>query len=120
MRALTSFLPFLALVALALAAAMPYHTGTGHTKQDFSDISNQLARRAYFTDMSQFDFKPFNVTELTIRCNRANLTAHYLCNLTCKRHPNKQRKGETSTNHLPPKKKKKSTGSTPTRSSRTA
>jgi len=57
-----------------------------HTRRLFYNVGRQLSNQTYLDDVSQFNFAPFNVTEIRILCNRPNATADYLCNLTCKRH----------------------------------
>jgi hypothetical protein len=79
MRSVTRLHSILALVALPLAAALPYHPG-----RLFFDIGNQIANRAYLKDVSQFNFEPYNITEIHILCDRLNATVDYTCNLTCK------------------------------------
>ncbi len=83
MRLLTlaHLLSLLTFAALPLAASLPKYPRRFY----YGGISKQLEKRAYFSDVSQFDFAPFNVTELRIFCDRLNRTVDYACNLTCKK-----------------------------------
>ncbi len=76
-----SFVPLLALVALPLVASMPNHREIAIHK-DRSDLKN----RVNFNDVAQFNFAPFEVTDLRILCKRSNATADYSCTLSCKKH----------------------------------
>lgn len=82
MRSFAHTLSIFTLIALPLVSSLQHRP---YPKPRFSDISHQLENRAYFKDVSQFNFAPFNVTELRILCERLNTTIDYSCNLTCKR-----------------------------------
>jgi hypothetical protein len=82
MRSLAHILSIFNLIALPLVAVSLPNPPCPTPR--FSDISHQLENRAYFKDVSQFNFAPFNVTELRILCERLNTTLDYSCNLTCK------------------------------------
>lgn len=79
MRSLTRMLLLFALNFLPRADSMPKHT-----PRLFYNVGRQLSNQTYLGDLSQFNFAPFNVTEINILCNRPNMTVDYSCNLTCK------------------------------------
>ncbi|KAK4106221.1 hypothetical protein N658DRAFT_11470 [Parathielavia hyrcaniae] len=76
MRSLTCLSSIITLVALPLVVPFPNHS------KRFSDISSQLANRAYSKQVSQFNFEPYNITDLNIFCDRPGPTFDYSCNLT--------------------------------------
>jgi hypothetical protein len=84
MRLLVHVLSILSisLLALPLVASSPYYP---YPKRMLLNVSYQLANRAYLQDASQFNFDPYNITNISILCARLNPTVNYSCNLTCKR-----------------------------------
>ncbi|KAK4123331.1 hypothetical protein N657DRAFT_573795 [Parathielavia appendiculata] len=77
MRSLTCVLSFVTLVDLSLVVSFPYHS-----KRLLYDISSQHTDGAYFNDVSQFKFEPYNITEISIFCDRPGPAFDYSCNLT--------------------------------------
>ena len=69
----------LGLVAMPLVAAMP-----AATLPDAHEAGAHLDRRATFLDTSQFDFAPFNLTNIGMECARPSATDLYSCELRCK------------------------------------
>ncbi|KAH6849940.1 hypothetical protein B0I37DRAFT_352483 [Chaetomium sp. MPI-CAGE-AT-0009] len=73
MRSLTYLLSILSgpLMSLPLVASSPPYPYPGRV---FYDISSQMVDRHMMTDAAQFNFAPFNVTNLRILCTRFNPT----------------------------------------------
>ena len=94
--------PFLGLVALPLAAAVPYHAPREvHEK------------RITLKQNAQFDFKPFVLTDVGMDCDRQSADDMFACEIRCKQHLPSLQWSRPSTNRT------QSTGMTPTRSGRT-
>lgn len=67
------------LVALPLAAPMP--AATHHQAQE---VRTHLEQRATLIEASQFNFTPFNLTNLGMECVRPTADDMYACELRCK------------------------------------
>jgi hypothetical protein len=74
-------LQFLGLVALPLAAATP--AATHHFTHD---AGVHLSQRATLMAASQFNFQPFNLTNIGMECARPSAEEMYACELRCKLH----------------------------------
>lgn len=83
---------FLGLVALPLAAAVPAAT---HHHAPGADAL--LSHRAVLTEASQFNFQPFNLTNIGMQCARPSAADIYACELRCKLRPSLPR-GRTVSN----------------------
>jgi hypothetical protein len=69
----------LGLVAMPLAAAMP--AATNHYAHE---AGGHLDTRVTLTDATQFQFEPFNLTNVGMECTRNTTEQMYSCELRCK------------------------------------
>ena len=69
---------FFSLVALPLAAAMP-----AAMQHHVSEVGTGLGSRATVVDGSQFNFSPFNLTNMGMECARPSPQEMYACELRC-------------------------------------
>jgi hypothetical protein len=71
----------LAFAVLFLAAA---RVDAEWLKNIFGSVGSQLSQGATFRDLAQFNFDPYEVSDISILCERLQHENEYQCRLVCK------------------------------------